>query len=279
VRGDLRHPESWRDAILDTDAVIHLAASKAGNIYQQFPGTVVATERLLAEIKRADVRRLVHVSTFSVYDYTGPTGRALDENSPLARAPLSRDAYTQTKLQQERLVREAASRGLAVTIIRPGAIWGRGELWDGGLGQVLGPLWLAVGNGVTKKFTYVENCAEAILLAAERDEAIGKALNIVEDKTPTQRQYARTLRSNGVSTPRALPLPFWILREFVRALDRVNAAAFQGRARLPSMLTPASLDARFKPLTYPNDRAKAVLGWEPRYGVEEGLRRALASPP
>lgn len=280
ILGDLRRPGGWFEALERTDAVIHLVATKAGNVYDQFPGTVIATERLLAEMKRAGVRRLVHISTFSVYDYEAPVSeQVLAEDAPLAQRPLGLTAYTQTKLQQERLVREAAAAGLAVTIIRPGAVWGGGELWDAGLGHVLGPLWLAVGDGVTRKFTYVENCAEAIVLAAERDEAIGQTLNIVDDDAPTQREYARMLKQHGIGVPTGLRVPFAFLRAWVGVLDRVNAKRFAGRARVPDILNPTSLDARFKRLVYPNTRAKAVLGWNPRYGLEEGLERALAQRP
>lgn len=277
IVGDLRWPEAWREALESADAVIHLAATKGGSVYAQFPGTVVATERLLAEMRHAGVRRLVHVSTFSVYDYEAPASeQVLAEDAPLVRRPQRLNAYTQTKLEQERLVREASAAGLAVTIIRPGAVWGCDDLWDAGLGHVLGPLWLAVGDGVTRKFTYVENCAEAIVLAAERKEAIGQTLNIVDDDTPTQREYARMLKQYGIAVPTGVRVPFGVLRALVRALDRVNAKAFAGRARLPSMLSPTLLDARFKRLVYPNTRAKAALDWAPRYGVEDGLKRAIA---
>ncbi len=277
IVGDLRRPDGWCEALESADAVIHLAATKAGDIYEQFPGTVVATEALLAEMRRASVRRLVHVSTFSVYDYEAPASeQVLAEDAPLVQRPLGLSAYTQTKLQQESLVREAGAAGLAATIIRPGAVWGGDDLWDAGLGHVLGPLWLAVGDGVTRKFTYVENCAEAIVLAAERDEAIGQTLNIVDDDVPTQREYARMLKQHGIGVPTGLRVPFGFLRALVRGLDRLNAMAFAGRARVPDMLNPTSLDARFKRLVYPNTRAKAVLDWAPRYGLEEGLKRAIA---
>jgi nucleoside-diphosphate-sugar epimerase len=86
----------------------------------------------------------------------------------------------------------------------------------------------------------------------------------------------RMLRQHGVEVPLGVRLPFGVVRTMVGALGRVNARAFDGGARLPSMLNPASLDARFKPLIYPNARAKAVLGWTPRYGVEEAARRAVS---
>ena len=51
------------------DAVLHLAASKAGDMYTQYAGTVVATENLLEAMTAAGVRRIVGISSFAVYDY------------------------------------------------------------------------------------------------------------------------------------------------------------------------------------------------------------------
>jgi 2-alkyl-3-oxoalkanoate reductase len=165
---------------------------------------------------------------------------------------------------------------MSVTIIRPGAVWGGDDLWDGGTGQIVGPVWLAAGDGVTAKFTYVENCAEAIVLAAERPEAVGETINVVDDERPTQRQYAQLLRDRGIAVPRAVPVPFTALRAAVGVLDKANRRFAGGRAKLPSMLVARHLDARFKPFEYTNEKAKRLLGWRPRYTVAEGLDRSLA---
>ena len=280
VRGDLRRPDEWIGALAGVDAVIHLAATKSGGFYPQFAGTVIATESLLAAMTSTGVDRLIHVSTFSVYDYQARSARSrLDESVPVETADskvMGRDDYARTKLYQERLVADAAEHGMAVTVIRPGAVWGGDDLWDGGTGQIVGPLWVAAGDGVTKKFTYVENCAEAIVLAAERSESIGQTINIVDDDVPNQRAYAQMLRQRGIAVPKAVPVPFALLKAMAAVLDKANKRFVGGRARLPSMLVPAHLDARFKPFDCPNDRAKSLLGWRPRYSVAEGLDRAVA---
>ncbi len=41
----------------------------------------------------------------------------------------------------------------------------------------------------------------------------------------------------------------------------------------------APADARCKPLRYRNDRAKSVLGWRPRYTLEQSVDRSLADGP
>ena len=276
VRGDLMQAGPWVERLRSADAVIHLAATMAGGLYAQFSGTVVATEKLLQTMTEAGCRRLVHISTFSVYDYANaPSGSVIDEHSALATDLETADAYAVTKLLQERLVRAAADGGLAVTILRPGAVWGAEHFWAGGLGQVVGPVWFDCGSGVARKFTYVENCAEAIVLAAETDAAIGETVNVVDDRIG-RRQFERAIRRRSVEVPRALPVPYVLWHGVVALLGFVNRRFLDGRAKLPSMFTLGAVEARFKPLTYPNDHAREVLGWRPRYGLEEAVDRAVA---
>ena len=185
-------------------AVLHLGATKAGDLYAQFGGTVVATENLLAAMAQADVRHLVAVSSFAVYDYLHRRSwSVLDETSPLDGAMVDRDEYAQTKLIQERLVREtAAKNGWAWTVIRPGMIYGRDNLFNARVGMAGGQTWLRTGAWAPIPLTYVEHCAEAIVLAAETPAADGQILNIVDDHPPTQRRYAKLLQSRTTPRPR-----------------------------------------------------------------------------
>jgi len=71
IAGDLRQPGEWRALIADAEAVIHCAAAASGDLATQLAGTVLATENLLAALPAA-LRRFVHVSSFSVYDFDDP---------------------------------------------------------------------------------------------------------------------------------------------------------------------------------------------------------------
>ena len=66
---DLRSRTGLVEACNGVDAVLHLAASKAGDMYTQYAGTVVATENLLEAMTAAGVRRIVGISSFAVYNY------------------------------------------------------------------------------------------------------------------------------------------------------------------------------------------------------------------
>ena len=283
VRADLRSRAGLVKALDGVDAVIHAAAAKSGDIYAQMAGTVVATENLLWAMHQAGVKRLVAVSTFSVYAYSRMwTWSELNESSPTESNGYDRDEYAITKLIQESLVLDAAKQpGWHVTVLRPGVIYGRNNTWTARLGAQSsgGRAWLRIGAFARLPLTYVENCAEALLLAAETDAASGQVLNVVDDNPPTQRRYLRELRNRTQPRPRIVPVPYFLMRALAALAWLVNKFLLGGRAKLPGILIPARLHARFKPLRFNNAKIKRTLGWTPRYDLKQALDRSFGTAP
>lgn len=280
VRLDLRDRGALSNALSGTEAVVHLAAAKSGDLYAQLAGTVVATENLLDEMDAADVRHIVAVSSFAVYDYlNGRTFSRLDESSPVEGRPEDRDEYCRTKLIQEHLIREhACRRGWTWTILRPGVIFGSDNLWTARLGLYLGSrLWVRIGAWAPVPLTYVDNCAEAIVRSTGCAAAAGQVLNIVDDEMPTQRRYIKLLQRRLPTRPRIIPIPWFAARGIARLAWLTNRLLLGGRAKVPSVLVPSRLHARYKPRRYSNARLKAVVGWMPRYGLAEALDRCFES--
>ncbi len=278
VRADLRDKSALDALVQGCDAVVSNAACKAGDFYTQFAGTVITTENLLAAMANTGVKRLVSVSTFSVYGFLKMgDGDLLDENSPIDNDPIDRDEYAQTKLVQEELAHGfAEEHGGKVTIIRPGVIYGRDNTWTARIGMELGAnRCLVVGGRTILPVTYVENCANAIVLAAENDQAIGETYNIVDDNLPTHRQYLNALNQYREPKMKSLPMP-WLVMRFVAALALGVNKLFLGRqAKIPSILRPAALHARCKPASYTNKRIKDSVDWTPQFGMEESLKRSF----
>lgn len=280
IRLDLRRKDGIVDAVRGTDAVIHLAAAKEGDFYTRFAGTVIATENLLDAMIAAGVLRLVDISTFSVYDYQGiSSGTTITEDSLIESNPLGRDEYAQTKLLQEQLVREFEQNHSAqVTIVRPGLIYGRDNLWSSLLGgKLTDNLWLRIGAYATIPLTYVENCAEAIVSAVERDEAKARTLNIVDDNLPTQRNYVKKLKQQGYSIPRLIPVNWTLMRFIASIIWTYNQRVLKGKARLPGIFIPRVLDARFKHFHFSNRSAKQILNWQPKYSLDTALERSCSN--
>lgn len=262
------------------DKVIHLAAAKTGSFDTQMSGTVVATKNLINAMIKAQVMNLVAVSTFSVYGYLNmPSGQTIDEESSTELNPVNRDAYTQTKLIQEEVIRDFEKKyGGQIVILRPSMIYGRGYLWNAFLGSQMGKIGLLqIKTQATIPITYVENCAEAIVMATECDEAIGKVFNIVDDNLPLQTTYINQLIKRRFLPPRIISIHWEAVDFLARIIWKGNQRLFKGRAKLPGILVPASLHARFKPFNYTNFRLKQTLGWVPRYSLEAALDRSLSN--
>ncbi len=287
ARVDLRSREGLAESLAGVDSVIHLAAAKSGDFSHQFVGTVVATENLLEAMAVAGVEQLVGISTFSVYDYRAiPAGSLLDETSPIDTEPAGRDEYARTKLVQEELYRRFAAgngRGPRRTvIIRPGMIYGPDNLWHALLGAELGPAFLRIGSKAVLPMTHVENCAEAIVLAAERlaepsSPVAGEVINIVDDDLPTQAEYVAAVAAR-TDVPASDTVPWPVVRTGAEVLAAVNRTLLSGRAKFPGIAVPDRLYARFKPLRYSNDKARRLLGWRPRHGLIDGIERSLVGP-
>ncbi len=283
ARVDLRARAGLAEALDGVDSVLHLAAAKSGDFYTQFAGTVGATENLLAAMAEAGVTQLVGVSTFSVYDYQAlAAGTTLTESSPTDKSPARRDEYARTKLLQEALYQGFdADPAHRTVIVRPGLIYGRDNLWHALLGAELGPRFMRIGSRATLPLLYVENCAEALILAAERlaDEPSpvdGEILNLVDDDLPTQGRYVE-LVSAVMEPPPSFLVPWPAMRVAADLLDRANNLALGGRAKFPGIIVPERLHARFKPLSYTNAKAKRLLGWRPRFMTSEAITRSAGT--
>jgi nucleoside-diphosphate-sugar epimerase len=261
------------------DIVIHLAAKKSGDLYVQFGGTVNATENLLDLMYEAGICRIVLSSSFSVYEYLKRRSWSLlDETSLLVADPFTRDEYCQTKLVQEQIVLDRAEvHDWRCVVLRPGVIYGRGNLWMAHLGvQVNERWWVSTGLFAPLPLTYVENCAEAIVLAAEYDGAHRNlVLNVVDNETPSQRAYLNALRDRMSPRPRLVPIPWTVMRMLARLAWLTNRICFKGTAKVPGLFVPSRLHARCKPLRYTNKKIVSTLGWKPRYPLREGIRRSL----
>lgn len=274
VRGDLRQVGDWSKQLGNVEAVAHLAAAPSGDLPTQFSGTVVATEKLLEYLPMSSLHRFVHVSSFSVYDYEalGFHG-TLTEATPVEPKPETRDAYTITKIVQERLVIEACERERTpFVIIRPGAIVGPGKNWGFGRVMKLGRFDLIFAPGATFPLTYVDNCAAAIVKALDAPVQSASIYNIVDDELPSYARFHRLGRrlGSGDIGP-ALYVPAFAVSFIGATVALVNRLAFNGRAKLPEFLDRRRQRVRWRALSYSNRAARQELGWSPMVSLDAAI--------
>lgn len=257
------------------EAVIHLAMLMRGSDAELHRIAVEGTRRLLNAMIQSTCRRVVLVSSFSVYDWS-KVGRTLHENSPVLdeHSAVHADGYAKAKLQQEKLAREMCGQHkLELTVLRPASLWGGGKMPMSVMGQSAGPLTVLFAPLAPMKFTYVENCAEMFALCLERPETIGQTINIVDtDRVTVHRAYNEHRRRRGGGM--TVPVPYRLGHAAAALVSSLNSILFCGKLPLPGMLKTRQFEARFKPVACDNDRMRRLLAWNQPFVFERALERA-----
>ena len=269
--GDLRDRASLGAALRGVEVVYHVAAvyREAGlgaDDYQavnaQAPAAVVEAAAA------AGARRVVHCSTVGVHgDVEHPPAT---EDAPLRPG----DVYQRTKLEGERLVREASSRtGLPVVIARPTGVYGPGDrrllkLFRG----VARRRFVTLGSGeIFYHLTYVEDLAEGFRLCGEVPDAAGRTYILAGPEVTTLNELVALVAEGAQVAPPRWHLPVW---PFWLAGAACEAVCVPLRIEPP--LYRRRVDFFTKSRAFDIGRARRELGFAPVVGLREGIRRTLA---
>ncbi|WP_030735435.1 NAD(P)-dependent oxidoreductase [Streptomyces sp. NRRL S-31] len=128
VRADLVDPGSLRGICDGVDVLVHCAARIGGDTETNEAVNARGTAALVAEARRAGVRRVVQLSTASVYGRGTFRGSRPED---LVRNPASVTSRT-------RAAAEDAVLGAGGIVLRPHLVYGAGDAWVGpGLARIL----------------------------------------------------------------------------------------------------------------------------------------------
>ncbi len=276
VKGNLLSMEDCRKATEEVKLIYHLAAGIEKTFPGSFLNSVVTTRNLLESAsENAALRRFVNVSSFAVYDNTGiRRGGLLDERCPVDRDPIRRhEAYAYAKIKQDEIVQDlGSSLNIPFVIVRPGAVIGPGKAQiTARVGIDTFGFFLHLGGGNRIPFTYVDNCAEAIVLAGLVEGVEGEVFNIVDDDLPTSRRFLREFKKyNGRFF--SLPVPYFLFYAFSWSWEKY---ARWSEWQLPPVFNPPRCAVYWKGNRYSNRKLKDLLGWEPEIPMDEALSRML----
>ncbi len=286
VQLDLLDDSTLAPALRGVSHVIHCA---------QGPGAVIVegTRNLLAACLKAGIRSVVHLSSAAVYgDATGD----VDEDHPLCRTD---DEYANAKIDAEDACREASVQGLPLVILRPPIVYGPFSMsWTVDLATKLATgRWRTfgrMGEG-TCNLLFVSDLCRAILAVLDNPRAHGQVFNINGPETLTWNEYFRRVNrgldlpdlrectARGASARARLIAPLRAMGRHVRDhhLDTAKrlAACFHPAKRLMKgaervlRVTPTSSDLALysRDVVYSAAKARRLLGFTPKFGVDEGL--------
>lgn len=258
---DLKNKEALKQIVSKQDIIFHAAAlTKPTGHYQEFyESNTLATRNLIEACLQSSIKRFVHISTPSIY-MTHTSKFNILEEDPLPEKFINHYAHTKKLAEDE--VDLGYTQGLPCVTLRPQAIFGPGD-------QTLFPRILKLAKWgyypkigpepVMLDLTYIDNIIDAALLAMTSKSALGFKINI----------------TNG--EPYCLEQVFLLLNKKIKPFRlsyRVAynlAKLFETFGREPS-LSRYAVCALGKSRTLNIDRAKALLGYQPRISLEEGFR-------
>lgn len=250
------------------DLVFHLAAAFRelnASDKHYYDVNVNGTRNVLDAAKKNDAMKVVYCSTQGVHGHIkNPPG---DENSPIA----PEDYYQKTKYEGELVVDEFIKDGMNATIIRPTAIYGPGDP-----GRFV-MIYKRAKNGSFPMFgggktfyhpVYIDNLVDAFLITMDPEKGKSKTYIIADEEyLPINELVQKVGQSMDID----------VKIKHYPILPLIIAGHICEKACKPLGITPPIFPRRvdwFRQVrAFKIDKAKRELGYQPKVGIDEGLRR------
>jgi len=198
------------------EVIVHCAgrASDVGRRSEFRRTNFESVRGLVLTVKNLNVKRFVFVSTTDVYGLRDFNGGSEDE-LPLRARP--GNPYPEFKIAAEEFIRTELPSD-RFSIVRPAQVWGVGD-------RTLTPRivdflrrspWIVhfgKWRGQNRwPLAHVQNVALTIFLAATAQDAVGQAVNVVDDERTTMDEFYRILAKVYLPQKvfRTVTLPFWL---------------------------------------------------------------------
>ncbi len=252
IEGDILDLPSLTRAMTGHDTVFHLAANAdvrhgAERPRRDLEQNTIGTHNVLEAMRAVGVRRIAFSSTGSVYGE--PEVFPTPETCPF---PIQTSLYAASKLAGESLITAyCAAFGFRAFIFRFVSILGEryshGHVFDfvGSLSKDSNRLRVLGDGSQRKSYLYIQDCIDAILLAAERCEAPVNILNLGAD------EYCCVNDSIG-----------WICEKL----------AVASAARIHRRMRGWIGDS---PFIYLDTKAIRSLGWKPKLTIRQAVVRTV----
>lgn len=267
VEGDVTDRDAVVRAAEGVTHIFHIAAvyRTANHPDSYYRAVNTDSVRHVVEAARTHgVARVVHCSTCGVHGDVAEI--PANENTPYNPG----DIYQRTKLDGELVAQAAIGEGAPIAIVRPTGIYGPGDL------RFL-KLFRAIQSGSFRMFgtgeiayhmTYIDDMVDGIILAGEHPAAVGEAFLIASDEYVSLNDLVRRIANALNTSPPRGRLPMAPL---------LAAATLCEWACRPLNIDPPLHRRRCEFFTkaraFSNEKAKRLLGFEPKVPLDEGIRR------
>lgn len=273
VPGDVTDPASLRPAVRGADCVYHCAAL-VGDWFTRADiqrVNVDGTQHVLESCAAESVPRLLYLSSLSVLGARHHSGT--DESAPYVPTG---EAYSDAKIDSERLVRSFAERGDVETVVlRPGFVYGPGEPHF--IPRLVDSLqkgrFAYIGDGSKLlNVVHVSDVAQAALLADTRPGTAGEVYNLTDGSRTSLRDWVTFTCEQLAFAPPTRRLPPKLAWALVYLLEGVARAK---RSKEPPRLSKGSMRFLYYNQLFSIEKARRELGYSPQITYRQGLPSVL----
>lgn len=288
---DILKSEQLTSAMRDIDVVIHCAAGSN-------EVTVNGTENVLQAALRSKARRVIHISTVDVY---GDAKGDVDEQTPLK---YTGKKYANMKIDAEKACKKYMKQGLSVTIVRPSIVYGPfSKLWTTRFAHRLASgTWGTIdklGEGLCN-LVYIDDLVAAIEATINNDSASGQVFIVNGAEVVTWNKYfvllnrelnfpeIKTIQHKKIRAKSIFLQPVrktckWALDHFNQTIMKIYSKYYIAKIifkviekKLKTTPVPNELELYSKNVCYSIQKAKVILGFEPRFNVQKGIAMSAA---
>ena len=266
VVGDVRDPAVLDAAMRGAAAVVHCVAALPSYPVAQIRAVTVGGTRAVVEaVRRAEVPRLVHISSTAVYGL--PTLVPTPEDHPLRPT----DAYGRAKVEAEEVCEGLRSTGVCVPVLRPKTFLGPGRM---GLFSLLfewaqdGRNFPVLGSGEVRiQMFSIDDLVDAVVSALWLPaEVAGGTVNLGATEFGTLREDFQAVLDAAGHGGRVVSLPVWPTLPALRLLERTGMSPVYGRL-LSKLLGDSYVSTEL---------ARQRLGFAPRHSNQDAILRTYA---
>ncbi len=257
----------------EQDYVFHCGALSSlwGNYEEFFQSNVEGTKNVIHGCLTHRVKRLVHVSTPSIYfRYTDQLN--IKEDDPLPEQKVNHYAETKWLAEQE-IDRAFQEQGLPVITIRPRAIFGPGD--QSILPRLLRAsqerfIPLVNGGKSLIDLTYVDNVIDALLLCVKSPHStLGQKYNITNGEPMPLIDLLNKVFSLLDVPFNYKQVPFSTGYMLAGMMEWVGKTVAGGKE---PPLTRYTIGLLGKSQTLDISKARKELGYEPRVSIDDGIK-------
>lgn len=246
------------------DFVFHLAAEleedKPLSHLRQV--NVEGTKKVWAAARQNKCDKFIFLSSTGVYGRFDDQAHEMYPYNPTTN-------YEHSKKEAEEFVK-ANDQELRSVIVRSALVMGPNTYWK----QIIKTIqkgFPIIGTGHNHwQIVYVDDLVDALVFLAKNKKGIG-VFNVAEEPSQarTLKQLVELILSELQLKTKTQHIPVWIGKGFAHGATLM--AMLQGKK---TILRPEYVDRLLKNRHYSIDKIKA-LGWKPRFGTEESVKKTI----